>query len=359
MENKEWKHGGDVYFRGKELVDFSSNINPLGVSQLVKDSAAELFAASEKYPDYEYRELKDSIIEYLRTYENIEISRERIILGNGASEILELAVSKVDSIGIAVPSFVEYEEFSVKHNKKTTYIPLNEDFQYDYEEILKVLEKCDGIILGNPNNPTGNLINKESFVKILDAAEKGNKKIIVDEAFVEFAGEGSSLVNNIKNYKCLVIVRAFTKFFGMPGARLGYGISGDVEYLNELRKNQLPWNINSFGELALKKSYKDDKYIKKSREWIKSEIRFIEDELRKIPLFDRVYHTNCNFILCRLKEINSQELYEKLFEKGILIRRCSNFRNLGDAYIRLAIKSRSMNNILINKLSEIYKEYSV
>ena len=357
MKDERWKHGGDIYtngiFKGKELVDFSSNINPLGVSDLLKDSIDELFNEVVRYPDYQYRELKASISEYLLRYENINVACEEMILGNGASEILDLSISKIRKLGIVIPSFVEYEDFALKYNAEIEYINLNEDFQYDYSEILSSLKKLDGIILGNPNNPTGNIIDKEKFQDILDFAEKEKKKIIVDEAFVEFSREGGSLIDKIANYKCLVIIRAFTKFFGMPGARLGYGITGDKEFIEELKKYQLPWNINSFAEIALKKAYKDENYICESRKWIANEISYMKNELAKLSIFKKVYDTNCNFILCKLDTMKTSELYEWLLNKGILIRDCSNFKKLDDTYVRFAIKSRELNKLLIDKLKSL------
>ncbi|MBL4930238.1 pyridoxal phosphate-dependent aminotransferase [Clostridium paridis] len=357
MKDERWKHGGDIYtngvFKGKDLVDFSSNINPLGVSDLLKDSIEELFNEVVRYPDYQYRELKASISEYLLRYENVNVSSEEMILGNGASEILDLSLSKIRKLGIVVPSFVEYEDFALKYNAEIEYINLTGDFQYDYSEILSSLNKLDGIILGNPNNPTGNIIDKEKFKDILDFAEKENKKIIVDEAFVEFSREGSSLVDKIASYKCLVIIRAFTKFFGMPGARLGYGITSDKQFIEELKKYQLPWNINSFAEIALEKSYKDENYISKSREWIANEIGYMKNEFAKLSIFKKVYDTNCNFILCKLDTMKTSELYEILLNKGILIRNCSNFKKLDDTYVRFAIKSRNLNKLLIDNLKNL------
>lgn len=357
MDNKEVsKHGGDIYtdgvLKGKKILDFSSNINPLGVSKNFRNSLEEILFEVIKYPDYKYRYLKESIIKYIQLYYNTEIKSDEIILGNGASEVLDLFISSVKNIGIVVPSFIEYEEFALKYNNRITYIALKEDFQYNYNLIKSELSKLDGIILGNPNNPTGNLIDKKAFTEILDYCEENNKKVIIDEAFIEFTSNEKSLINEVEKYTCLFIVRAFTKFFGMPGVRLGYGISCDKELLEKLREKQLPWNVNSLGELALIKSYDDEDYILKSKNWIEEEVSYMINRLKSISLFKRVFDTNCNFILCELKDITEQELYDKLLEKGILIRKCSNFKGLNNRYVRFAIKSRELNNIFLHSLIE-------
>lgn len=357
MKSVKNKHGGDIYtdgvLKGKELIDFSSNINPLGLPSRFQENINEVLCEIVRYPDYKYRELKGSIIKYIEKYYNVAIEDEEIILGNGASEVLDLFISSVENIGIVVPSFIEYEEFSLKYKNKITYIPLNEDFQYNYTLIMESLNNLDGIIIGNPNNPTGNTINKEEFIKILNYCKKNNKKVIVDEAFIEFTENHKSLVDLIEEYSCLLIVRAFTKFFGMPGVRLGYGITRDKKYLNKLSVKQLPWNINSLGELALKKSYEDKEYILKSKEWIEEEIPYMIKNLEGIEIIDRVIKTECNFVLCQLKNLKEKDLYNKLLEKGIVIRRCSNFKGLDNTYVRFAIKSRELNNILLHSLREL------
>jgi threonine-phosphate decarboxylase len=351
------KHGGDIYtdgaLKGRQILDFSSNINPLGVPGKFREALDEIYKEVVRYPDYKYRKLKESIITYVKTYYGTNLDMDEIILGNGASEVLDLFISSIRSIGIIVPSFVEYEEFALKYNNKITFVPLSEDFKYNYSSIRKSLEVLDGIIIGNPNNPTGNLIDRKEFMGLLEYCEENNKKVIVDEAFIEFCDEENSLVNLAKKYSCLFIVRAFTKFFGMPGARLGYGISSNKELLRKFSNSQLPWNINTLAELALEKSYEDREYIYKSKEWIKEELPYMLTKLKDISVISRVIPTSCNFVLCELKGIDENKLYEIMLEKGVLIRKCSNFKGLNDNFVRFAIKSRELNNILLDLLREL------
>ena len=351
------KHGGDIYtdgvLKGRQILDFSSNINPLGVPGKFREALDEIYKEVVRYPDYKYRKLKESIITYVKTYYKTNLDMDEIILGNGASEVLDLFISSIRSIGIIVPSFVEYEEFALKYNNKITFVPLSEDFKYNYSSIRKSLEVLDGIIIGNPNNPTGNLIDRKEFMGLLEYCEENNKKVIVDEAFIEFCDEKNSVVNLVKKYSCLFIVRAFTKFFGMPGARLGYGISSNKELLKKFSTSQLPWNINTLAELALQKSYEDREYIYISKEWIKEEIPYMLTKLKDITVIRRVIPTSCNFVLCELKGIDESKLYEIMLEKGVMIRKCSNFKGLNDSFVRFAIKSRELNNILLDLLREL------
>lgn len=345
-------HGGDIYTEGilknRELIDFSSNINPYGVSDTIKVNIENFWQSIVRYPDFKYRALKKSITKYIAKYDNIEINDNQILLGNGAVEAIDALMSTLKSITIVIPSFAEYENSACKYIEKINFVKLTENMKYNYEEIKKSISHTQSIILGNPNNPSGNIIDKDFFEELLLYCENNNKKIIVDEAFVEFAPDGTSVIKLIEKYKCLFVIRAFTKFFGMPGARLGYCLSSDSEILKQLSTKQLTWNINSFAEFAAINAFEDSEYINKTKLWIKKEIPYMIQNLRNKNL--EVYNTNCNFVLCKLKNCTSQQFYDKMMSKNILIRRCDNFRTLDNNYIRLAIKSRELNNILLNNI---------
>lgn len=346
-------HGGDIYTEGilkdRQLIDFSSNINPYGVSNTVKSDIDNFWQSIVRYPDFKYRTLKKSITKYIKKYDATEINESQLLLGNGAVEVIDAIMSTLNSITIAIPSFTEYEKSAHKYIEKIDFLELTKNMEYNYEEIKKSICHTESIILGNPNNPSGNIIDKDFFEDLLLYCENNNKKIIVDEAFVEFAADGTSVIKSIEKYKCLFVIRAFTKFFGMPGARLGYCVSSNEKVLKQLSSKQLTWNINSFAEFAAINAFEDNEYINKTKLWIKKEIPYMIENLRNKNL--EVYNTNCNFVLCKLKDCTSKEFYDKMMSKNILIRRCDNFKSLNDKYIRLAIKSRELNNILLDNIS--------
>lgn len=352
-------HGGDVYtegiLKGKELLDFSSNINPLGVPKSFSSNINEALEGVTRYPDVRYRETFNNLEQYIQKSYGISfISADNFVLGNGAAEIIDLTISCFKKLLIVVPSFAEYELNAKKWGCCIEYFYLDENMKLNYEKLSERIESNDAIIIGNPNNPNGNVICKNKFKKILDFCEESRKIVIIDEAFIEFTGNRNhSFVKEIKSYKCLILVRALTKFYGMPGVRLGYGISRNEELLSKIRGKQNPWNINCFAELAAKYVLKDEEYIKSSLDWIEEERRFLVDELNKINFIDKTYETYSNFVLCRLKGISCEELYSKCLIKGILIRKANNFKGLDEKYIRLAIKDRKKNLELIKVLKYI------
>lgn len=342
-------HGGDIYtdgiLKGKELLDYSSNINPLGIPDGFSKNINEALKNAVRYPDVKYREL----ISNLKAYTGVE--NGEFVLGNGAAEIIDLCISCFESILIVVPSFVEYEIDAKKWNCKIEYSYLSKDMEINYKDIMEKLSDVKTLIIGNPNNPNGRIIDKDKFKGILDFCEENGKTIIIDEAFIEFTGNREdSFIKYVDNYKCLFIIRAITKFFAMPGVRFGYGITKNTSLADSIREKQNPWNINCFAELAVKYSFGDEEYIKKSISWIKEERKVLFDELNKVNCFERIFSTDSNFILCKLKTIKENELYNFCLENGIVIRKASNFRGLDESFIRLAIKDRKSNERLIKVL---------
>lgn len=364
-------HGGDVYtnglLQGRELIDYSSNINPLGVPSSFTNNIGEGIEALTRYPDIKYR----AVLKALKEYTNC--SEECFVLGNGAAEIIDLVIACHKNLLIVVPSFVEYEIDAEKWGCGMEYSYLKEcinennllendfaELSYDYEDILNKLQKVDAVILGNPNNPNGNIIDKVEFQKILEYCENNNKTIIIDEAFIEFTGDKQhTFAEEVKTYKCLFIIRALTKFFAVPGIRFGYGISSNAYLLRKIKEKQNPWNINCFAEVATRYVLKDEQYIEKSKQWIRNERLCFLEQLKDISFIDKVFLTYGNYVLCKLKglafekELNSERFYKLCLAEGFLIRKCDNYRGLGKQYIRLAIKDRNNNEKLIHMLKKL------
>lgn len=364
------KHGGDIYTEGtligKRLLDFSSNVNPIPISENFRSNIGEALEKVPLYPDIQYRELKDNLLRYLYKSDEYfkgdldkgdylkDIDIKNIIVGNGAAEILDLVISYLKSITIVVPSFVEYDDFSKKHKLNINYSFLNENMEYDYEDILIKIKDTEGLVIANPNNPNGCIIEQEKFEKILNYCEGNNKLVIIDEAFIEFVlNNNKSIINYINSYSCVVIVRAITKFFSMAGIRFGYAISRNSGLLEFIQHNQNPWTVNCFAEIAVKYALFDDKFISKSKEWLINEREFMETQLKSIGFIEKVYRSNGNYFLCKIAEINSSELLKKLMKKGILIRNCDNYIGLDGRFVRIAIKARDMNISIISALIEI------
>lgn len=346
---RPYEHGGNVYDYEGELIDFSSNINPLGMPKCVFDIVKK--ADLTRYPDIKYRNLKESIAQYTG------ISRESIIVGNGASELIHLFVRtfKVKRPIIPSPSFLEYERATCVNGGEPIYFRLEEEegFKLNLGDLISRLQCGDSLIIGNPNNPTGQVISADEAADLLKAADALNMPVMIDEAFIEFVKECKNYesLSLVEKYDNLFVVRATTKFFGMPGLRLGYGI-GNPDLIERLDSNKEPWTVNAFADLVGREIFKDSSYIEESRMYINNEIDYMLSALNKIDNLV-AFDTKVNFLLLKSKYAKASLIKERLVERGILIRDASNFKYLDDRFFRVAVKRREENERLIEALKGI------
>jgi len=386
-------HGGNIYkiFREKnikEILDYSSNINPYGIPESLKKRITENLEILERYPDPDYIELRQKLA-YLN---KVDISN--IILGNGATEIIFLFMEVINpqKLLIVSPTFGEYER-AVKatervenssilgdsHKKKydeksfgkqkieIEYFELKEsdDFKLNISNLKNELaKKYNLLIICNPNNPTGKFLKLDETEEILKECNKYNTKLFIDEAFIDFLKDGmkESIINTKENRYNLFVTRAFTKFFAIPGLRLGYGIYFDKKLEKRISEKKEPWSVNNIAEMAGLTVLDDTKYIEETLKWIEEEKIYMYEKLNKIPGI-KVYETEVNFITGKIDEklfsegLNVKILREKMLEQGILIRDASNFNFLDERFFRLAIKNRKNNNRVIETLKKIFDDF--
>lgn len=346
-------HGGDIYKYGdKEIIDFSSNINPLGISNSFKTKLLENLEMLTKYPDINYKELREAIASYLGMSDI-----ENIVVGNGAVEIIYKTIKALDieKVIIATPTFSEY-----KRAAEIEMIPFMEINAYGNDGIINInnlvkqLTDRSLVVLCNPNNPTGTLTSIENITYLAKELLSKNGYLLLDEAFIEFTPNypESSMVNKLKELPNVIVVRAFTKFFGMPGVRLGYGLFGNAQLSNHIREMFEPWNINTVGVIAGQTVLQDKDYINKSRQWINEERSYLIDRLATLDAVT-VIPTTANFILLKVSGLSPWQVKEKLLEKDILIRTPEGFKGLNTDFFRIAIKDRASNDELLKALHYI------
>ena len=349
-------HGGNIYRFQREgkndILDYSSNINPLGVPQKFVDIAKESFDKLVSYPDPYYIDLRKKIAEFN------SLDSSNIIVGNGATEILFLYLKalKPKKVLILAPCFAEYERALKSVSAEINYFELKEsdNFYPNIKSLKKEIEtnNYDLLLFCNPNNPTGQFIKLEDIKEVVEVCENKNTKIFVDEAFIEFVENWQEKTVSLFKNKNIFIMRAFTKFFAIPGLRLGYGIGFDEKILDNMWDEKEPWTLNTFANLAGLVMLDDKEYIKKSEKWILEEKEFMYKELSKFQYL-KAYRTECNFILLKIQNISSASLRDKMIEKNILIRDASNFKFLDYHFVRLAIKDRESNIKVLEALADI------
>ena len=350
-------HGGNIYKLQREgkkdILDYSSNINPLGVPESLKKAVSENFSVLTRYPDINYTELRESI----GKYNNIE--SENIIAGNGATEVLFLYIKalKPKKVLIAAPTFAEYERAVKNAECEIDFFELKEEdnFILNKDEFIQKAKNYNLAVICNPNNPTGKFISKEIIFEINENLKKSGTKLFIDECFIEFISGWKEKTSALFKSENIFILRALTKFFALPGLRLGYGICFDkkiIEKINEIRE---PWSVNGFADLAGKVILNDIEYIKNTEKWILEERKYFTDSLKEIEENKKIkiYATETNFILIKLLEMTSEEFKSRMEEKNILVRNASNFKFLDNSFIRLTIKDREKNKKVIEAVREV------
>lgn len=358
----EMIHGGNVEqfarkfgFAPEDVLDFSSNTNPLPLPEAIKEQYAASFNTLQRYPDLEYYELSAALSSYTG------YSREWIMIGNGATELIYLAVRSIKpgKVLLAAPSFTDYERGFRLAGGRVELYRLREEFEFklDIEEFLeKMREGYEMTVLCNPNNPTGYLIPKQDLLFICDEAKKQGTLVLIDETFIEFAPEAetASLLREISTYDNVLILRALTKFFGVPGLRLGYCVA-HPDLLQKMAIFKEPWTVNALASVLGVSLLKNEDFIRRTKKWIAEERPYFFRGLCSIKGL-LVFPSSANFFLVKLlkSDWHARMLQSELLSDMILIRDASSFTFLDNRFIRLAVKERADNDRLLGALQYYY-----
>ncbi|QUH19991.1 threonine-phosphate decarboxylase CobD [Alkaliphilus sp. B6464] len=340
------KHGGYFGHKQREVIDFSVNINPLGVpSKLMKELEKEL-PMLIRYPEIDGKTAKETLSKYL------DKEADKIILGNGATELIYLFARaiKASKVLLIQPTFTEYERAFQVSGSSIFHFYTHEKagFRIDMPELLASIENLNPqvVVLCNPNNPTGVFYEPEELMPLLEVIKKKNCYLFVDESFIDFT-EKISLSSFVEEYP-IFILRSMTKTYGIPGLRLGYGL-GDTDIIKELNYIKEPWTINSLALKAVDILLMDNDYFNRTQKWYEEEKNFLLNGLSSINNID-VFPSEGNFFLCKLKNSSGENVKSTLLNYGIYIRTCTDFKGLNDQFIRLAVRGREENEKLIHSL---------
>lgn len=342
-------HGGDIY--GKQIqLDFSVNINPLGIPERVEEAIYKSVRQCVHYPQINAQTLCEE------TGRMLGISSENLIFGNGASELFMAMIHalKPQKILIPVPSFYGYEHAAMAAEGEVVFYETKKEEKFLLtERFFKALDAdIDLLFLANPNNPTGALLDRDFLIKILDICREKEIVVVADECFIDFCENGYSLLGETENYRNLIVVQAFTKIFSIPGVRLGYLVCSNENILLEIQRHLPEWNTSVAAQAAGIACIKETDFIKETRVYVKKERQFLETELRKAGF--TVYSGQADFILMYDdKPLHKRKsLYDYLLQRGILIRDCQSFRGLSKGYYRIAVKKHDENVILLQEIQE-------
>ena len=362
MDTKPVFHGSDIekicsYYglKKEDIVKFGANVNPLGLSPKASAAIAAHVDIFSSYQDREYTTLRNTISEYCN------IPADFILPGNGSSELISLLIQEKAPKHTLIlgPTYSEYSrELSFSGSTQEYYhLQESKDFEPDIPDLCKKLEQgYDFLILCNPNNPTSSAISQKDLRQLISFCAEKNIFVMIDETYVEFAPDINAItaVPLTREFTNLMVLRGVSKFFAAPGMRLGYGITGNMDFLSKMREKQTPWSLNSMGAFAGEIMLQDEDYIRQTRELILSERTRMIKELKSVPTY-KVYPAYANFILLKILKpgLTSYDVFEACIRQGLIIRDCSSFQCLDGEFVRFCIMMPEDNSRLVEVLKNL------
>jgi threonine-phosphate decarboxylase len=355
-------HGGDLQtasdlfgIEQDKLLDFSANINPLGPPVEVLQAIEREMKNIVHYPDPVGRRLVRALAE------KYGLPEDMLLIGNGAAECMALILLALapHKVGVIYPSFVEYTQLAHQYGvevvgcigqEKTGFLP-------PLTELRLLLEEVDVLFVGHPNNPTGLMYDKEALRRLASWAQLYDTYVVIDEAFIDFLPEENqpTLLGELASCPHVVLLRSLTKFYAIPGLRLGFAVAHS-DVIGRMRDKQVPWSVNRLALAAGEACCQVSEYEAATRQLIVEERNYLQACLSDRFGF-KVWPGQANFLLVRLPENQTAEsLQRNLGACGIMIRNCAMYRGLTPQDFRIAVRSRPENERLLKALADIVGE---
>ena len=347
----ENQHGGDVYGGGITL-DFSANTNPLGTPTGVLEAVRRGLPQLHRYPDPYCRRL----VQAIAGHEQVPASY--ILCGNGAADLIYTycaALRPRTAVELA-PTFGEYGAGLAQVGCRVERYFLHQAQNFDLDErFLSFLEekKPEVVFLCNPNNPTGRLIPLPLLEQILQYCAAQGARLFLDECFLDLTEDGVSAKSLLAAHPELLILKAFTKSYGMAGIRLGYCLCADNALLHRMAAASQPWNVSSLAQSAGVAALAEQDFLQRTLALVRKERRWLTDNLMALGFW--VCPSQANYLLFR----GPRGLREGLLRRGIAIRGCGNYNGLDDGWYRIAVRPHEENEVLITAIRQFCEEKSL
>ena len=357
-------HGGDVYGASRltgipihKIIDFSASINPLGASPRALKAASDAVDKQKilNYPPPHADMLAFRIAGMLGAgiSENRDLPGQ-VIAGNGSTELIYLLprALKPKTVVIHNPTFNEYGRAALLSGARLRRI---NGISFDFDKFASAMRKANMAYICNPNNPTGELLNREVLAGLAGEAKKARCHLVVDEAFIDFCPGQSLAEEAVKGMNpWLIVLRSMTKFHALTGFRMGYAVFGSARTAKRVFKYKEPWSVNIPAMEAAMAALDDSDHGEKTLRLMEREKSYIGRQLEEAGI--RYLPPAANFFLIRIKR--PEGLIRRIFQKGILVRDCSNFEGLGEGFIRIAIKKRRENGILLSAIRDFLSSHT-
>ena len=347
-------HGGNVHafarefgVRVRDVLDFSANINPLGFPAGIRRAVLESLDLLGHYPDPDSVDLRAALASYHG------VPKSRVMVGNGSTELIYLVARGLRPKGalVTVPAFSEYERALVLAEAPTDFFITSEQNGFTLRHAPGAAG-FDLIFMANPASPCGTLLDPEELVPIVSELERRGITVVLDEAFIDFVEE-ASFKGFLGRFKNVILLRSFTKFFGIPGIRLGYLLASE-DLIARLSVYREPWSVSTPAQAIGLECLRDRRFIEESRAVVAEERAWLSARLEEIGGL-KVFPGSANYLLIKFTEPGwtAALARKRLAARAILVRDASNFRGLDQRFIRVAVKLRADNERLVAALASM------
>ncbi len=354
-----YDHGGNVFTVARtlgvapdQILDYSASINPLGMSPMVRKALICSLDSLIHYPDTTHKELKQALAKHH------DLSSSHFTIANGSTELIYNLPAMLPGKKALVisPSFSEYVRALIQHHWEAQHFILTPEnnFSIDINKLERALAGgVDVLFISNPGNPNGTLYPQRVIEKIYSLCLSTGTFLVLDEAFMDFCEEASAKQMVVHSDNAIVL-RSMTKYYGIPGLRLGYAIS-NTTLAERLDSMGGPWSVNTLALAAGTAALQDVQHNQNSLEFVRQERRTLFEQMAQFSQF-KLYASSTNYLLVEIKDgITARELKDRLFHHRILIRDCSSFMGLSDRFFRIAIRTGDENKRLLECLGKIIK----
>ena len=342
----------------EEIIDMSSNINPLGPPPGLIRYIKNHIDAVGSFPEVDARSISE------RFADSCRIDPKRVLAGNGTTQIIysipqALGIRRALIVG---PTYSDYADACHLHNVKTTFAfaEASKNFQTDIHQMKTQLDQVDAVFICNPNNPTGALISPDELKSL--SRSYPETVFIIDESYLPFVPDGDALSLRKLDPGNLMVLSSVSKIFAIPGLRIGFVIS-HAEIIKKFKRFLQPWSVNSLAQLAVRHltTIKNDAdtFIEKTQRYIRTERRRFFDAAKDFPDI-QLFPSTTNFMLAELPyDLQAEDVINQLARDKILLRNCHNFQGLSSRYVRISLKTPEANQLMAEKLSAMVRKTTV
>lgn len=350
----QFHHGGNIYEAARRwavpldaITDYSANINPLVTTKWLQEHMKPIIPQILHYPDVHYTKL----VEVISAFHGVDL--RQVVVGNGATELIHqiCSVVKPKRVALVAPTFAEYEKAALKQGSEIHRVYADpETLAVGLDTFFEALKEVDLAFLCNPNNPTGLMVSSTALKEGL-MNRKDKAWVVIDEAFIDFTEDGDkiSLVNHLSKMNRVLVLRSATKFYGIPGLRLGYLISSEPGMADALKLTLPIWHINVMAAGIVANVLMDGDFRQQTVDYIAYERNELQEALEALGC--KVYASTVNYIL--FYEASTIDWVDALATFHVMIRDCSQFKGLSKGFYRIAVKTRAQNRQLIGWMKKV------